>query len=190
MGKIVAIVSSPRPDGSSAAIVDAITDGAMGLSTNVIKLHRLDALNNVHGCKACMRCKTTGVCARVDDISPILEDIKDADCVIFSTPVYFSETTAQYKILQDRMYSLLGSDGKKFIGEGKKAIVVVTAGAPAESVQPVADKMAMIIKCFGFDINEVVVYSDKSGAAPAREDAEFMKKMKEVGLRFRNNWPS
>ena len=190
MGKIVAIVSSPRPKGNSEAIVDAITDGAMGLSTNVIKLYRLDALRSVHGCKACMKCKECGHCVQQDDITPILEDLADADCVIFSSPVYFGSPNAQYRLLEDRMYSLVGPDGKKFLPAGKKAIVVVTAGGSEEYAKPVADRMAGILKAIGFEIDEVVVYSDKSGAAPAREDAEFMKKMKEVGLRYRNNWPA
>ena len=189
MGKIVAIVSSPRVGGNSNAIVDAITDGAMGLSTNVIKLYRLDALRNVHGCKACMGCKTKGSCVQQDDLTPVLEDIRDADCVIFSSPNYFGETNAQYKLLQDRMYSFFGPEGST-LPKGKSAIVVMTGGGPEEYIKPAADKMADIIKGIGFEIAEVVVYSDQSGKSLAKDNREFLHKMKELGMRFRNNWPS
>lgn len=113
MGKIVAILSSPRQKGNSFDIVNAILDGAMGLSTNVIKLHRLDNLRSFHGCRACMGCKKSNACVQQDDVSQILEDMMDADCVIFSTPVYFGSPNAQYKVLEDRMFSFIHGDGSK-----------------------------------------------------------------------------
>ena len=185
MGKIVAILASPRQRGNSFSIVDSILDGAMGLSTNVIKLHRLDNLRSFHGCRACNACKKSGSCVQQDDISEVLEDMADADCVIFSTPVYFGAPNAQYKTLEDRMYSFIGKDGKKAMA-GKNAIVVTTLGAPVEMGKPVADHMSHVLEAVGFDVIEKVVYSDDGGKSPASEDLELMKKMKALGLNFRN----
>lgn len=185
MGKIVAILASPRQRGNSFFIVDAILDGAMGLSTNVIKLYRLDSLRSFHGCRACMGCNNSASCVQQDDITDILEDMKDADCVIFSSPVYFGSVNAQYKVLEDRMYSFIGKDKKKAM-VGKKAIVVVTLGAPAEIGKPVANHMAYVLQGVGFEVIEEVVYSDEGGKSPASEDFDLMKKMKNLGLNFRN----
>ena len=185
MGKIVAILASPRQRGNSFAIVDSILDGAMGLSTNVIKLHRLDNLHSFHGCRACRACKKTGSCVQQDDISDVLEDMRDADCVIFSSPVYFGAPNAQYKTLEDRMYSFIGADGKKAM-EGKKAIVVVTLGAPVEMGRPTADGMTHALEAVGFEVIREVVYSDDGGKSPAADNLELMKEMKGLGLNFRN----
>ena len=130
MGKIVAILSSPRQKGNSFDIVNAILDGAMGLSTNVIKLHRLDNLRSFHGCRACMGCKKSNACVQQDDVSQILEDMMDADCVIFSTPVYFGSPNAQYKVLEDRMFSFIHGDGSKAM-TGKSATSQTTSRSPA-----------------------------------------------------------
>ena len=152
MGKIVAVLASPRTKGNSSAIVDAIMDGAMGLSTNVMKLHRLDNLRSIHGCRSCNACKSKGHCVQSDDITEILEDISNADCVIFSTPVYFGSPNAQYKILEDRMYSFLKADMSSILEKGKKAIVVVTCSGPVEEAMPIADKMYGVLSSIGFDI--------------------------------------
>lgn len=39
MAKVVAVISSGREESDAESIVNAILDGAMGLSTNVIKLY-------------------------------------------------------------------------------------------------------------------------------------------------------
>lgn len=186
MGKIVAILASPRSKGNSNAIVDSILDGAMGLSTNVIKLHRLDNLRSTHGCKACMYCKKNDRCVQQDDITPVLEDISTADCVIFSTPVYFNGPNAQYKILEDRMYSFCKADGGSNLPSGKNAIIVVTSGAPSEAVAPIADNMANVLKRMGFNIIRTVLFSDEGGKKSATVDQELMDDMKNLGLNFRN----
>ncbi|MBQ8373593.1 MAG: flavodoxin family protein [Candidatus Methanomethylophilaceae archaeon] len=185
MGKIVAILASPRQKGNSFSIVDSILDGAMGLSTKVIKLHRLDSLRSFHGCRACMGCKPSCTCVQQDDVSDIMDDMRDADCVIFSSPVYFGSVNAQYKILEDRMYSFIGPDGRKAMA-GKKAIVVTTLGEHVEMGKPVADHISHVLEAVGFDVIEKIVYSDEGGKSPASEDLELMKKMKALGLNFRN----
>lgn len=107
MAKVVAVISSGREESDAESIVNAILDGAMGLSTNVIKLYDIQKLRNVNGCKGCHMCKSSGICVISDDIADIINDIREADCVIFSTPVYFSGPSAQFKMLEDRMFSLI-----------------------------------------------------------------------------------
>lgn len=127
MSKIVAVVASPIVDGNSDTIVSAVTDGAMGLSTNIIELFRLDKFRTLRGCSACNDCKKTGRCIHNDEIQDILDAIRDADVVIMSTPVYFNEVASQYKVLEDRMYSFYNNDASHNITAGKKAVIVVTS---------------------------------------------------------------
>ena len=180
------VLASPRTKGNSSAIVDAIMDGAMGLSTNVMKLHRLDNLRSIHGCRSCNACKSKGQCVQSDDITEILEDIRNADCVIFSTPVYFGSPNAQYKILEDRMYSFLKADMSSTLEKGKKAIVVVTCSGPVEEAMPIADKMYGVLSSIGFDVIDKFVFSDVGGTISSKDDGELMDRAKILGRNFRN----
>lgn len=186
MSTIVALISSPRANGSSSAIVNAILDGAMGLSTNIIDLFSLDKLRLVHGCKGCRSCKTTGVCIQDDEIGDILKAIREADCVIFSTPVYFSAESAQFKLLEDRMYSFIGGDGTSNLAPGKKAILVVTCGGPESAAEATVDRLSAIVTRLGFELIDTVVHSDQGGKARAQDDPALMNRANLIGLSLRN----
>lgn len=186
MSKIVAVVSSPRTKGNSNSIVDAITDGAMGLSTNIIKLHRLDRIRSLHGCKGCMNCKVKGQCVQDDEITDILEDIRTADHVILATPVYFDGASSQFKTLLDRMFSYIASDGSTRVPDGKTLTLVVTCGGPEEVAQTVANKISAIMKSLGFKDQKVITYSDRGGSHNAVAEEDVMDMAKEHGRTFRN----
>lgn len=186
MGKIVAIVSSPRNDGNSNAIVDAITDGAMGLSTNYIDLFRVDRFHAIHGCKGCLACKKLGRRVQNDDVSDLLEKVRDADCVIFSTPMYFGSVCSQYKVVEDRMYSFLDSSRNSNLAPGKKAIIVVTCSSDVRNAELVAEKMAGVISAVGFEVVDTICYSDMGATRTAKDDKEIMTYSKSVGMRLRN----
>ena len=79
MSKILAVIASPRKDGNCATIVDAITDGAMGLSPNTLDIVNLNTLRFTNGCQACMGCKLTGSCVTKDDLIPVLDLVRGAD---------------------------------------------------------------------------------------------------------------
>jgi len=187
MSKVVAIVSSPRAKGSSAALVDSVIDGAMGLSTNIIVLHNLHTML-IHGCNACDICKIKGVCTMEDEMSKVLEDIKDADGLVISTPVYFNGPCAQYKMFEDRLYSFLAADGSVRLPPGKKAVIIVTCSGPTEEAEVVYEHLANTMKTFGIEVIGKIIYSDDGGKKPAASDDEALSKGKELGKLFRTNY--
>ena len=63
---------------------------------------------------------------------------------------------------------------------------MVTLGAPLEMGRPVSEGMKHSLEAVGFDVIEEIVYSDDGGRSPASDDLELMKKMKALGLNFRN----
>lgn len=186
MAEIVAIISSPQSHGNTAAIVNAITDGAMGLSTNIIDLYRLEKFRSVHGCLCCLRCKSTGHCAQDDDITDLLGRIRTADVVIFSTPVYFGGPCSQYKMLEDRMYSFLGMDMKSNLPPGKKAIVVVSCGSHVEIAGEVADRMSRNLANIGFKVVDKICYCDQDGTRSPLSNDEVIAQAKAIGQKLRN----
>lgn len=88
-------------------IADSITDGAMGLSTNIIKLYVLDELAIIKDCEPAHKCKITGECSVMDDINRILKDIRGCDLLILSIPLEGTEMSKSMKILLNRLTSLI-----------------------------------------------------------------------------------
>ena len=98
--KAVCIIGSPRNDGSTAAVVDRLSDG---LRENGFTIRRyclgLCRVNYCLGCKACYR---DGKCVQEDDADGIVQDICSADLAVIASPSYWGDITGQLKVFFDR----------------------------------------------------------------------------------------
>jgi len=186
VSNIEAIVSSPRDKGNTGTLVNAILDGAMGLSTNIIRYYGLSNIRSFYGCDACGKCRSEGKCVQNDGLTDILNNLAKADVAIFSTPVYFNGPSSQFKTLIDRMYSFYVQGDANPV-KGKKAILVVSGSAPAGVVSSVGESIAAVLGSVGFDVYEIIAYSDEGGSKSAKDDHELLKRMNDIGLNLRNN---
>ena len=103
--KVLGIVCSPRKGGNTEILVKealAATHEA-GAETELV----LVAGKNIAGCDGCSSCRQTGVCHIKDDMQPIYKQLEASDAVIFGTPVYFTNVTAQAKAIMDRCFLFL-----------------------------------------------------------------------------------
>ena len=57
----------------------------------------------VNPCTACEGCSFNGICVYDDDVPAIVERMKDADGIIFASPVYIDNVSGQIKIFFDRL---------------------------------------------------------------------------------------
>jgi multimeric flavodoxin WrbA len=185
MSNVVAIVSSPREKGNSGTAVNAILDGAMGLSTNIIQYYNLNSIRSFNGCDACGQCAEQKKCVLQDGLTGILNSLEKADVVIFSTPVYFGGPSSQFKTLLDRMYSFY-VQGEGSPVRGKKAITVMSGSAPEEVIAQASAHLSGNLKALGFEILDEVIFSDMGGQKCAKDDREFLDRMRGIGLHFRN----
>ena len=111
MSKDVLIIStSPRKGGNSDTLADEFMRGAMEAGHKVEKVNLYD--KNINFCKGCLACQTTMHCVIKDDVSTIVERMKDFDVVVFATPIYFFEMSGQMKTFLDRTNPLYTSDYK------------------------------------------------------------------------------
>ncbi|HOO53506.1 MAG TPA: flavodoxin family protein [Methanothrix sp.] len=99
------MVGSPRKNGNVDRLVQAVLDGAKeaGHQTRKYHLNEMD----YSGCQACDYCKSAEECRIDDDLSGLLEDIREADAVVFGSPIYFLLFSGQFKLMEDRMYSFI-----------------------------------------------------------------------------------
>ena len=182
MGKVVAVLSNDVGGNDADAIVNSVLDGAMGLSTNIIKLYKLQTMKDLKGCDGCLKCKADNRCRLDDDLTTVLSDIRDADCAVLSTPVVFNGPCAQYKMLEDRMISYLDENDKP-VFNGKNAVLVVTCSKEDEG-RKVADALTYNLVRLGFTVCDTIVYSDREGKAPASENTELLLEAKRIGSKF------
>ncbi|MBQ7701218.1 MAG: flavodoxin family protein, partial [Candidatus Methanomethylophilaceae archaeon] len=82
MSKIVAIVSSPRKNANTDFLVNTAANAAKE-NGNDVEIFYLNTMTNKKGCQGCDACKKNGgSCITKDDLTPVLDAIRDADGVI------------------------------------------------------------------------------------------------------------
>ena len=120
--KILGIVCSPRKGGNTEILVKEALDAARdaGCETELV----LVADNSIAPCDGCGACKENGICKIKDDMETIYQQLESADGVIFGTPVYFANVSAQAKAIMDRTRAFLWTG--RLRGKVAAAIVVTT----------------------------------------------------------------
>ena len=103
--KVIAVSGSPRKGWNTEQMLASALDGAAsaGAETKLIRLYDL----NFKGCKSCLACKRIGAqrkCYVRDDLTPVLEELRDADALIFGSPIYFMELTGVMHACLERFY--------------------------------------------------------------------------------------
>ncbi len=126
--KAIGIVGSPRKNGNVDTLVQAVLDGAEEKGYQITK-YSLNEMN-YRGCQGCGYCKSHDHCRLEDDLSTLLKDMEQADAMVFGSPIYFYQFTGQFRLMEDRMYSLIDSEFNSRLKPGKKAVIVTSQGDP------------------------------------------------------------
>lgn len=120
---IVILNGSPRRGGNTEIMADEFARGASeaGNEVNIINL----AGKKIAGCLGCQYCfANNGECIQKDDMGDILAQLDKADLVVFASPIYWFDITAQLKATIDRMYAR-GKIGFHF----RKTALLLDSGA-------------------------------------------------------------
>jgi len=103
--KVIAINGSPRKKWNTATLLEKVLEGAAseGAETEIVHLYDL----NFKGCTSCFACKlkdgkSYGKCAMKDELTPVLERLKDADAVILGSPIYLGNSTGEMRSFMER----------------------------------------------------------------------------------------
>lgn len=143
--EIMIINGSPRTDGNTARMCQAFVQGAESsgkdISFEIVNLYELD----FKGCRSCFACKRKGAesygrCVVKDAVSPILEKVKNADAVVFASPVYLMDITGEMRSFLERLIFPLATyeAGYRTIAPKRMPVVTIyTMNVPRE-MAPVA----------------------------------------------------
>lgn len=108
MKKVYAINGSPRINRNTATLLDKVLEGVKAqypdAHTERIDLYKL----HFTGCRSCFACKlkngqSYGHCPIKDDLHSILETLRDADAVIFGSPIYYRTITGELHSFYERL---------------------------------------------------------------------------------------
>jgi multimeric flavodoxin WrbA len=139
---IVLLSGSPRKDGNTDKLAAAFMEGAESAGKNVTLFRVADM--KIGGCMGCNHCfEEKGVCVQTDDMSQILDAFRKADAVVFASPVYYWNVSAQLKLAIDRTYALI-SDKPPI----QKAALLMTSGDREAKVAESAVTMYNNIRSF------------------------------------------
>lgn len=107
-GKVLIVSASLRAGSNSEILAEECARGARdaGCETELISLKG----KQIRFCIGCLSCQNTGSCVLKDDVPEIMEKVKNADVLVFATPIYYYEMSGQLKTLLDRLNPLYGSD--------------------------------------------------------------------------------
>jgi len=119
--KILAINASYRREGTTTRLTEAALAGAAaeGADTEMILLTRKD-IRYCTNCLTCYKDLTSPIapCPLDDDVRGILEKIRDADGVLFTSPVHAGFVTALMAAFMERAAWPLSRPTGKLLGQG------------------------------------------------------------------------
>ena len=109
MSKNILIIStSLRFNSNSDLLAQSFEKGALEAGHLVERVTLRD--KTIQFCKGCLSCVKTQKCVIHDDVNEIVEKMKEANVLVFSTPIYYYEMCGQMKTMLDRANPLYGSD--------------------------------------------------------------------------------
>ncbi len=168
MSKILVISSSLRANSNSDILADQLIAGAKSAGHEVEKISLKG--KEIHFCIGCLTCQKTQKCVLRDDAVQIAEKVKEAQILVFVTPIYYYEMSGQMKTLLDRLNPLFPSDYQF------RRVYMMSVAAEDEAYVPLKAENGLQgwIDCF-----EKAEYGgslfcggiDDPGAAAGRQDA-------------------
>jgi multimeric flavodoxin WrbA len=134
--RVMTILGSPKAHGNTATVLAMLEDQLRTGGHDVDRVHVVDhPIVGCLGCYACQQSETFPECAQADAAAAIFRRMQDADAIVYASPLYVWDLSAQIKPLIDRHMALmrgLNTPGHLSALEGKRLALLVTCMGPAE----------------------------------------------------------
>lgn len=132
--KVLAINGSPKPNGNTAYAIQLVLDELEkeGIETEIITIGN-KTIKGCTGCGMCFRNRDEKCIIKGDDLNEWIQKMKDADGLIFGSPVFYAAMNGTMKAFMDRAFYVAGANGSMFRHKAGAAVVAVrrSGGLPA-----------------------------------------------------------
>lgn len=174
---IILLLGSPHRQGTTAKLAAAFEKGAAAAGHTIEKIYLPG--EKIAPCLSCDVCRKTGVCVQKDGAPAVIEKLMRADGVVFASPLFYFNLTAQLKALIDRFYS------KPALRDKRLKACLLTAGADAEDWAFAPIKAVFGAMCRYMQFTEGGIVAAYGCASPASEAfAEYEKAAEALGRAF------
>ncbi|GHU33470.1 flavodoxin family protein [Bacilli bacterium] len=115
---------------------------------------------NIKPCQSCYGCKQDDQCVINDDMQEIYKSLAQADALIFGSPIYMGQMTAQAKTFIDRLFAQYHPKFSPQYKEKpqKKLVVVFTQGNPNQTLfQPYCDYTKKMFQTLEFNVQDMII---------------------------------
>ncbi len=153
----IAILNGSPKTGNTAAMVKAFAEGAQEAGHEVEILHV--GKMKIGGCLACEYChgKGEGTCIQKDDMEIVMPAYKEADMIVYATPIYYFGMTAQICAAIQRVYAI----GKP--AKAVKSALLLSSGAPDPYAGAIATYRDMLAYTGIEDAGIITAAGDENG---------------------------
>ena len=184
--KVVCLLGSPRVRGNSEQLAEEIMIPLQEKGAE-IKSYHLNKLT-YKGCQACMACKTKqDTCILKDELTEVMNEVKEAEVLILASPVYYGDVTGQMKCFIDRTFEYLVPDYITAevpcrLPAGKRCAIVLVQGAPNEAqFSDVFPRYKGFLDWYGFSEVDEVRACGVHAKGSVKENEDVLKRAKTVG---------
>ena len=178
--KVLGIEGSPRKNGNTEKLVNAILEGAgqNGAGTRFYKLAEM----NISPCDGCFDCREKGICGISDDMQRLYDEIQASDAVIIGSPVYMWQMSAQTKTFLDRSVLFIKPDFSTRLIGNKQMVLAFTQGNPdSKAFQPYFEYLEKLLSFLHYDVRETIVATGTRNEDDILQQPDVLEKAREVG---------
>lgn len=174
--KVLIISTSLRRGSNSELLAKECWKGAKeaGHDAELVSLKGKD----IKYCTGCLSCQKTGACVQKDDVSEIMEKVRESEAIVYATPIYYYEMCGQMKTLLDRLNPLYAAD------YAFRDIYIIAAAAENEdsAFEKAFNGLQGWVDCFEkAELKGIVAGIGIGGANDASNHTAVMKKAFELG---------
>ncbi len=157
--KVMLICGSRNPNGQTAQAASAVLKGLTKAGGSAEQVF-LPACKMEH-CRQCDdngwgTCRKEGHCSIKDDFAGLVGKIKQADAVIFATPVYYSDMSESLRAFTDRLRRICTHENGNASVRGKPVIGLCVAGGGGGGAPACCVSLEKVTAICGFDIVDMI----------------------------------
>ncbi|MBI3946798.1 MAG: flavodoxin family protein [Armatimonadetes bacterium] len=177
--KVFAILGSRNPEGQTARATAALIEGIAAAGGDAQQAFL--PLLQVERCRQCEEngwgiCRREGRCVIEDDFAALAQRIREADAVVFSNPVYYSDLSESLRAFTDRLRRVCAHEsGRQGIAD-KPAIGICVAGGGGGGAPAAIVTLEKVMRSCRLDVVDLI---------PVRRQNLAMK---ETVLRVTGRW--
>ena len=178
MAKKVLIISASIRGGSNSEILAKECERGAVAAGHDVEFISLKG-KEIRFCMGCLVCQDKGTCVIKDDVADIMAKVKEAEVIIFATPIYYYEMSGQLKTLLDRLNPLYPTEYAF-----RDIYMIATAADDADSAfEKAYNGLQGWVDCFEkATLKGIVTGGGINDAKDAVNHEDVMKKAYELGM--------